>query len=228
MIRQFLNWEYGIALSITIAFILVFYFATKHYWKSKTDVEIHADFIRNPMSISLTILGMLIPLLAALTAYLLSVNPNGNFSLLLASITILLITLLSAIWLTFSLLKLGSKDNVIKLTFPSDIAFIQLSGIVYGLLILGIFSIVVFFLFRFEYKPINPVITAIGIPSNSIYLEKPMIQISQKKLDLIQLWGMPSGEDKSTNTFTYNTNNSEIKILLNSTDDINEITIRRK
>lgn len=187
MIEEFVNLKFFIEIFLAFFWVIISWIFTKKYWKQ--EIEIKSDYLKVPINNSLIVLGLIIPILVALVSYLYIKNPEGTYSSLLATIILYFFVLLIAIWQTFSIISVASKDDTIKIEIPKDRKIITSMAWMYGLLILGLLYFAIFFLFEIEFLPKKVEIEE--QISDFILLEKPQIKINQSKDQIIEIWGEP-------------------------------------
>jgi hypothetical protein len=108
--------------------------ASKYYSKGLdgTTRKLKSDYLKTPTSTALTVLGLLLPILVALTSYLYTARPDMSYGSLLATIILYFAVLLVAIWETFAILKKATDQDIIELQYPNDRRYITGLGLMYG------------------------------------------------------------------------------------------------
>lgn len=118
MIGEFINIKFTIEMFIALVWAFILWVLTRTYWKK--DTEIQSDYLKVPTNNALIVLGLVIPILVALASYLYTKNPEGAYSSLLATIVLYFLVLLLAIWQTFSIISVASKQDTVKIKIPDD------------------------------------------------------------------------------------------------------------
>ena len=222
---QFTTLRFLIEMLIASAVCLIVYFASRTYNK-RGHREMKVEFFRIPTSNALVVLGLLVPIMVALASYLYVNNPEGKYSSLLATIVVMFLVLVVAIWETFALLKKGGKGDAITITMPADRRFVTGLGLMYGLLLLGLFYFAVFFLFELPRKALNSSQRAFG---PAVYpLLKPNPRIDQTRDQILSVWGQPSGEDQANRILIYESDHSVIRLTFDEKQKLVEINDRRR
>jgi hypothetical protein len=222
MQNQFNKWFWA---EFVVAFLLVvaIYFGTRYYYKTQT-VSLQADALRKPVEHTFSVVGLLLPVLVAVTSYLFSKNPSGSYPSLLATLAILFLIVPIAIWHTFALVSKTNAQGVVALTFPNDTRFIAAIGMIYVLLFCALGTVAVFLITELQPVPEKQLSAGSGI----ILLQKPAIRINQSREDVLVVWGVPVSIDSLTSSAIYETDNSTIKLQFDSTNRLQSFTqIRR-
>ncbi len=225
MKEQFTTLWFWIEMSGAAAVCLIVYFASRAYNKTGRTVKT-VDYFRVPTSNALVILGLLLPSLVAVASYLYINNPEGRYSSLLATIVVLFLVLIVAIWETFALLKKGDSANQITIDLPEDRRYVTALGLMYGLLLLGLFYVAVFFLFELPQKRIGSAQQPIS-PSG-YQLMKPIPRIDQTKDQILSMWGPPTSEDVAGRILIYESDHSVVRLTFDANQKLVEINDRRK
>jgi hypothetical protein len=87
MKSQFMTMRFGIEIAIAIVLAGIVILAVCYYNPQIKEKTIKVDYFRIPTNNALVVLGLLVPILTALAAYLYTSDPSGQYSFLLASIT---------------------------------------------------------------------------------------------------------------------------------------------
>ena len=222
MIAKFHTIKFGILVVIMIVTWLVTYLVTRYYWNTAPEQTLKSDFLKVPINNTLTVMGVVCPLLIALASYLYVNMPVSDYSYVLGSITIFTVTLIVSIWETFCLLNKARADDTIKLLWANDSAILTGMGILYSSLILGVVYLILFFLFDLPIAPAAqpPIASNIGIA-----LTKPLPQIGQSKADIESALGTPnkSGPD----TIEYQGSGVDLELQFDSAGTLQRIIERR-
>jgi hypothetical protein len=222
MKNQFITMRFGIEMAIAIALAGIMLLAVRLYNPAVKTKTIKVDYFRIPTNNALVVLGLLVPILTALAAYLYTSDPSGQYSFLLASISVLFVVLIVAIWETFALLGKAQDGDLITVTLPADRPHIVCMGVMYGFLLLGLMYFALFFLF--ELSPTKT--TGKQGEQNlggSYSLMKPAARIGQQKDDLMKSWGQPAGQDSVAKTLTYQSERSQIRLTFDDEGKLVEV-----
>lgn len=231
MLSQFFSLTVGMELVIALAWGVAIWFASRYYGSFVTKpMKFKADYLKAPTSNALTVLGLVVPILVALTSYLYSNRPTANYGSLLATIVLYFMVLIVAIWETFSLLQKAQTDDTIELIYPQDRVYVTGLGLMYGMLVLGLLFFAYFFLF--EIRPAEAVANSAGTlsalrPMEAVYLvERPLLQVDETKADVLRLWGQPSRA--SANTAEYDLDRSVLRIAFDKNERIEQLSVVRR
>ena len=96
--------------------------AGKKYLNASTNVSVSAEQLRASLQNSLSTIGMLLPLIAALAAYNVIIGETSHPSWLVMAILILTITSFVLIWYNFTLIRLSSTTGQVTLTLPETVS----------------------------------------------------------------------------------------------------------
>jgi hypothetical protein len=187
MIEKFAHLSFLLEIGIAFIWAVALYFLVQYYWKS--DIEIKSDYLKVPTNNTLLVLGLIVPTLIALVSYLYTKNPEGTYSSLLATIVLFFLVLVIAIWETFAILSIASKEDTVKIEVTKDLKIITGMAWMYGFLVLGLVYFAIFFLFEIE-SPSKKARIEKQI-SDFVLLEKPHLKINQCKDQIIKIWGEP-------------------------------------
>ena len=183
---QFMTLRFGVEIGLAALLCLIIYVAARVYNKSG-EREVKVDYSRTPTSNALVVIGLLVPLMVGVASYLYVSNPERKYSSLLATIVVMFVVLVVAIWETFALLQKGGNSDSIKIKLPQDRRYIIGLGWMYALLLLSLVYFGMFFLFEL------PATGAAGKPEPAgpaVYvLLKPQLKIDQTKDETLRAWG---------------------------------------
>jgi len=112
-----------------------------------------------------------------------------------------------AFWLTFALLRKGSGKEIVTIEIPKDIHYIAAMGMMYALMLMGLFYGTAYFLF--ELPSATKQSTAVTL-SPSVVLNKPPLKMDLSRGDVERLWGEPSTYDSLSRRFEYDSQGSKI------------------
>lgn len=223
MIAKSLTLKFGILLIITLVVWAIISFAARAYWKDVPEKSLKSDYLKVPINNTLSVMGIVCPLLIAVAAYLYVNLPTSDFSYILASIADFTAALIIAIWETFSLLGKATTDDNIKLSWANDSAIIRCMGILYSSLILGVVYLVLFFLLDLSIlPPAQPQSSA----TNGIALTKPLPRIGQSKSDIVSALGAPT-KTISPDTLVYEGSGVDLQLQFDNTGALQKITEQR-
>lgn len=187
MIEKFLELRFFIEFGVALIWAIILYLLTLKYWTQ--NIELKSDYLKVPTNNTLIVLGLIVPILIALVSYLYTKNPEGTYSSLLATIILFFIVLIIAIWETFAILNIATKEDIVKINIPKNRQIISGMSFMYGFLILGLIYFAIFFLFEIESPPENT--KSNNQISDFILLEKPHMEINQSREQIIKIWGEP-------------------------------------
>jgi len=228
MIIQFEKSMFWVELGVAVAWLAILWFASRHYNPSDSKDPkartIKADYFKTPTGNALTILGLLVPFLVALAAYLYSKSPGANYSSLLTTIVLYFGVLIIAIWETFALLKKATDSDSIVLTLPADQRFLTGLHFMYGLLLLGLVYFAIFFLFEFG---ANVTSDERHLALLSRVLLRQEVHVDESREKVVSVWGMPSGENLAKRWIEYRSPNSIIRIEFDADDRVLNIVESR-
>ena len=226
MKNQFLTMRFLGEMLIAIAVAIILFVATRLYNPEVKEKDIKIDYFRIPTNNALVVIGLLVPILTGLAAYLYTNDPSAKYSLLLASIAVLFVVLIVAVWETFSLLGKAQTADIIRIKLPDDRKYITGMGLMYAFLILGLLYFALFFLF--ELSPAKRETTATTNSASAASLLKPRARIAQSKDELVKSWGAPTAQDSTGKTLTYESDQSEIRLVFDNEGKLMEIVEKRR
>jgi hypothetical protein len=230
MVRQFFSYTVAVELLIATAWGITLLVVSRHYarpFDGKT-LKLKSDYLKTPTSNALTVLGLVVPILVALTSYLYASRPDANYGSLLSTIIVYFCVLIIAIWETFAILKKATEDDTITLTYPDDLRFITGLGLMYGMLILGLCYFGYFFLF--EISPASPK-AADTSPSVSriaatYFVARPSLPVDGTREDALRSWGTPARVTASS--MEYELDNATMQIKFDSSGRIEQMIVTRR
>jgi hypothetical protein len=212
MIEKFHTIKFGILAILTLVTWLSTYFLMRSFWRKAGAKTIQADFIKVPVTNSLTVIGIVCPLLIGLVSYLYVNFPASNYSFILGSITVFAAALILAIWETFCLLNEATKESTITLDWATDSSIVAGIGLLYSTLILGVVYLVLFFLFDL---PISPSAQSPPHASGGIALTKQLPRIGQSRTDVLSALGAPT-KSVSTDEIVYEGSTVDLELHFDS------------
>ena len=207
-------------ISIGIAILLgaAFVFASRQYNPKGTTRKMSVDYFRTATSTSLTIVGLLTPILVAVLSYLYLKQPSGNYSVLLAVVVLLYIVLVLAVWATFAILRKAKGDSVITLSFPADRKYITSMGLLYSLQLLALVLFAYFFLIDFPRTHAGE--AAVQTVGGRLLL-RPAIAVGTSRSEVLRVWGPPASA--TARSLTYSTGSASLVVQLDQTDHVSAI-----
>lgn len=158
-------------------------------------------------------------------SYLYVNNPEAKFSSLLATIVVMFLVLVVSIWESFAFLQKGQTGDTVRIELPHDRRYITGMGLMYGLLLLGLFYFAMFFLFELPAKSVS---NAQQSAPATHTLPKPNPKIDQTKDEVLKVWGQPLSEDVANRTLLYGFDDSVMRLTFDETQKLVEINNRRK
>ena len=224
MIDHVLTPFFGIAMVIAIILAVIVREASKFFHKDIDERKMKSEFLRLPVSNTLTVVGLLLPTLAALSGFLYTKHPNGDYSTIVTVIAVLLIVLVIAIWETFALLKKATTSEDITLKLPDDRRFITGLGIIYVYLIGSLALLVFFFLFDLP----MPATKAKTSPATQYYIGKPVLQIGSLESVVEQTWGAPIKREPARRLMRYETRDSKIDLIFDTQGKLEQVVQTRR
>lgn len=226
MVDQILNLKFGISTLISFTLLYLIGWSAKYFYKNAGTRTFSPDFVKEPTSNSLTIIGLLIPILVGVSSFFYINQPSGDYAFIWVGIFLFLITLLTAIWISFSVLRLVNSQNTITLNFPQDIRYIVALGIMYGSLIVGLIFVVIFFLFDLPSNSKTP--DTIAQNSSTIYLSHPKVDVNLTKNEVETLWGVPDEVQNQGTMWKYQGLESIFYLEFDSSGSLSRIVEERK
>jgi hypothetical protein len=190
MLTQFLSPTVAFEMIIAVVWFFVLCFASKYYSKALngTTRSLKADYLKTPTATALTVLGLLLPILVALTSYLYATRPSVDYGSLLTTIVLYFIVLIIAIWETFAILKKAGENDVIAIIYPRDRRFITGLGLMYGGLLLGLFYFAYFFLFEIR----SASAPSPQPPTANQLVRRPALLLEMSRDEVRRAWGTPA------------------------------------
>jgi len=220
MLRQFLTLKVALELLGAAMWGLFIWRASVALNKNETKRTLKADYLKTPTGNALTVLGLTVPILVALISYLYTNDPVADYGSLLSTTTLYFFVLLVAIWQTFAIMKKAKESDTIELDYPADRRFITGLGLMYGMLILGLFYFASFFLFEVATpKPRE----AVSLPSMAAQpILRAPLHVNISRDDVIRAWGLPARS--AANNVEYDTPTAVVKMTFDKTGILQTIT----
>jgi len=209
MWQKFLTWTFLIEASIILIVWVLVFLIVKKYWIGPK-YTLKSDYLRVPTNNALIVLGLLVPILTGLAAYLYTNAPEASYSSLLASILVMFIVLIVAVWETHSLIQVGRNDDVIEIDIPAHRSLMVGLGLIFALLILGLIYFAIFFLV--ELSPAKIKVSTGGDSNSTFVLTKRRVQINQTRDQILQEWGKPDKANSSNTEFEYTSDQSTVRL----------------
>jgi hypothetical protein len=228
VLRQFLSITVAVELTIAAVWTVTLWAASKYYSKALAgkSVKLKSDYLKTPTSNALTVLGLLVPILVALTSYLYSTKPDVDYGSLLTTIILYFGVLIVAIWETFAILKKASQDDTIELTYPQDRRFVTGLGLMYGMLILGLCYFAFFFLFEIKPSQPSPIQTQASAAPAPFLVYRPVLNVDDSRALVLQTWGSPArwkGNDAE-----YDSLQATVRLTFDDLGKLRQITVTRR
>ena len=226
MLRQFWSATIAVELSVALGWAIILWLASRYYSKalSGQKVTVKADYLKAPTTTALTVLGLVVPILVALTSYLYVTEPNANYGSLLSTIILYFGVLILAIWETFAILQKATPQDTVDLTYPDDRKFVTALGLMYGMLVLGLLYFAYFFLV--EVRPNAPTAGLARWAGASYFVQRPAIKIDNDRTTVYGSWGTPARG--SSQSVEYDTDKGVIAIEFDADGKVRQITERRR
>ncbi len=201
MIDEFLTWSVLWRLAVFVGWSFLLWVFSKHYTRNLANVTKPAVFFTEPVSTSLTVVGLLVPLIAGAAAFFVTSRPDQAVAYLLAAVTILLCVLAALVWLSFSLHNLNSTHGNVTLDLTKDFPILGATALVYGNLLLAMAYVALFALFEFDLEKWQ----AQRAPSNRVMAEQPLLRpvanLGMTRDEITHSWGQPWDESGLTATY---------------------------
>jgi hypothetical protein len=228
MLRQFFSLTVAVELLIAAVWATTLWLASRYYskpLKGKT-VKLKSDYLKTPTSNALTVLGLVVPLLVALTSYLYASRPDADYGSLLSTIILYFGVLILAIWETFALLKKATPDDTIELLYPDDRRFVTGLGLMYGMLVLGLGYFAFFFLFEIRPTVQNPPTTPQQVQAFPYLVSRPALRVDSARDDVFHAWGAPARVIGSA--VEYDLDHAVLRVSFDGVGKVQQLTFTRK
>lgn len=182
--------------------------------KPTDELKYKTESFRNPINLSVTIAGLLIPLVSALIAFLLTNFTRQqieSLSSIFAALCVLILSMCWGVWLSYSLATVSPDDDSIIITKTKNWKLPAHFAAQLSLLLTGTLLILIFLLFRFE-LPTKPEIRETsnrfnlwdtvwmrGTPEREIVYEmlRPGVYVGVPERVILEKWGQPDKAEKS-------------------------------
>jgi hypothetical protein len=211
--------EVLVAVVLAVAVILL----TNEYYRGKANRTLDVEFLRTPTTNILAVLGLLLPLLIALAAYFYKEAPDLKYPSLLASIVLMFLVIVAAVWHSYALLSADSTDSKVTITIPKDLQFISTIGVMYIWLILSLTYIGIFFV---RELPVPTSHSLRRTQGSEYFIGKPYVSINERKDAILRTWGVPTTD--SAGVLYYISPISTIRMSFDSSGTLLSITEARK
>jgi hypothetical protein len=225
MIRYVLTSFFIGAMAFAIAVWIGVHYYAKYSHRDRTKRVMKSEFLRVPANNTFTVIGLLLPILAALSAYLYTTKPAGDYTRLVTVIAVLLAALMIAIWETFALLKKATTGDEITLEIPGDLRFITGLGILYAYLLMALILLVWFFLFDL---PGSSVPTRNLAGTAQYYIGKPGLRIGDSAGQIEKVWGAPVERRPAQRLLRYDAPESIIELTFDGQGTLERIVQTRR
>jgi hypothetical protein len=226
MYVELCTWTVGIELLVAVIIAVIFWRASIWYNKDiPSPHKIKADYLKGPATTALTVLGLLVPILVALAAYLYTTESAVKLGSLATTIILYFAVLVLATWQTFALIKKATADETISLDLPQDLRFVTCQGLIYVFLILGLVYFAIFF--RIEMKAPNVNRTSPATADTTAYrILRPSVHVSATRSDVYNAWGAPSRQKFSS--AEYDTPDAVLELTFDTANRLIAVTERRR
>jgi hypothetical protein len=201
MWRNFLTPTFAVEFLVIIVVWWGVYLLVKKWWTAPT-YTVKSDYLRVPTNNALVVLGLLLPILTALAAYLYMNAPQSSYSSLLASIVVMFLVLVVAMWETHSLIGMGGTDDTIVININHDRNLVVGLGLIFALLLLGLLYFAIFFLFELTPLP-GPAAKPGDDGRTAYFLSVRKAYLDQTREQVIQSWGKPNSTNADNTKFEY-------------------------
>jgi hypothetical protein len=222
MTEQFGHSGFLVSIGVAVLLGLLFVLASRAYNTAKTPRKLSVDYFRTATSTSLTIVGLLAPVLVAVLSYFYLKSPTGDYSVLLATVVLLYVVLVLSVWATFAILRKAKGESAITLTFPADRKYITSMGLMYAFQLLALFLFAYFFLIDL---PRSHVAEAPAPIVGGRLLLRPSLSLGASRDDVLRAWGAPSSIG-GPRALGYSTDSSTIVVEFNESDRVSAIVER--
>ena len=223
MTEQFLHPGFVASMVVSFALGLAFVLASRHYNPKGASRKLSVEYFRTATSTSLTIVGLLAPILTAVLSYLYLKNPSGDYSRLLATVVLLYLVLFLTVWATFAILRKAKGDSVITLSFPEDRRYITSMGLMYVFQLIGLVLFAWFFILDLPRSHAGD--EPMPVAGGRILL-RPSVSIGADRADVLRLWGAPSSI--AAGRLVYSTGASSIVVQFDGADRVSAIVERTR
>ena len=195
LIEKILNLELILSVLIPLALVYVVYVFINRIWRKFTkqrneQLIYKAETFRNPINLSVTVTGLIIPLISVLLAYLMKsefLKQIEQLSGLFASLFILSVSMFWGLWLSYSLATASPNDDSFKITKTKNWKLPASFASQLFLLIIGILLLIWFLLFRLEFNT--------SLKHNNLSEQhevfRKRISIGSGEIELRKNWGEP-------------------------------------
>lgn len=227
MLESFYSFGVLTPIFVAIALAVLIAFCTRYYYKPHVDTEYKFDreLFKLPTDFSIQVLGIIVPILAVFTGYIVSKVSVADIDFLLATIAIYFLVIFIATWQAFSIARAKVEGEKLSLSWKNDHSLIVANAIMYELIAAGFICLVLFFLFELNPKQFsNKDISS----QETVLIMRPSITIGMNNSEVVNLWGMPSGQDAKANTWHYNSANAHIAIFFDSAGTVTKIITEQR
>lgn len=211
LLKHLVAFEFFLGLFIPMLLSMLIYKVIKGLWEKNLDerksadknfneIEYKAETFRNPINLSVTVTGFVIPLICGLIAYLLtteSAEQTKKLSLLFASFSIFLFTMFLGLYLSYSLASVSPNNDSFKISKKENLAFPALFTAQLTLLFMGMVLLFSFLIFRFELKNTSEYKTTdFRKDAEVVEVLRQRIKIGTNEKTVIKHWGRPDSVKK--------------------------------
>lgn len=224
------RWEVVVALFLGVVIALLVYFVT---WRVPKERILHVGFLRDPANTTLTIAGLLVPILSGIASYLYANYPAARFPSLIAAVVVTLFAMGAALWTNFSLLSLADDSGGTEvLTFKEGKSrhFIVFRGCMFVWLGLALaytsFGLLTEVPSKAQPQKVIVVEDVKPLPTAFIgyFLAKPPMQLDRKKTEVLRAWGAPSRIDTEMHRLLFDSQDAVLSLRFDAADRLVEFT----
>lgn len=188
--------RFYIYLFVPIVLALLGALATGILWKrgiKERKLPINSENFRNPINATLTLIGILIPLLSTCVAYLRATlgADVGVFAPLVASLLVLILALLLSFWNLYSLATVSDAQQIITIDKENNLYFPAQFVLQLFLLLAALIGMSFFLLFHFRL----PSASTKATNTTALYLVvRSPLRVGMAEADVLNFWGKPEIE----------------------------------
>ncbi|KKO44723.1 hypothetical protein WG68_14360 [Arsukibacterium ikkense] len=224
MLESYYSLAVIIPISVAIILAVLIFFCTRYFYNKdgagETEHDFDRDLFKLPTNFSIQVLGIVVPILAVFTSYLVTKVPTADIDFLLAAIAIYFAVIVIATWQAFSIASTKVTNDKLMLSWHKNSSLIAANAIMYGLIAAGFACLLLFFLLELNPRAFSK---KESIALETVVLLRAPISLGMRDTEVIQLWGLPSDQDAETNTWNYNSDNAHILVFFNSAGTVIKI-----
>lgn len=157
-----ISWWFWWALGVDFVLVAAYLagIALSQRSSAGTDRAVRVAHLRDPMAAMLHFLAIAVALVAAVSGYLATRQPDGFVNLLVLATGCFILSGLVIVWFLLGLPNLAGDDESIKFQFPRDWDVVLLPNLAKMLVILGLAQLGGYLLFELRFAPPPPDKTA--------------------------------------------------------------------